>query len=396
MRLGESIRKLANKFFGKQSMSDKPSPAAVEDLGGRWTEKKANDWYDKQPWLVGANYVPAHASNQIEMWQAETFNPKQIDAELALAKGIGMNTMRVFLHDLVWQQDPEAYKARINTFLEIADKHGIKPMFVLFDSVWDPEPKLGPQREPAAGVHNAGWVQGPGAAALADPAQRARLQEYVEGVVGAFGRDSRVMSWDVWNEPDNTNGASYGAKEPSNKLDLVASLLDDVFKWTRNAKPQQPLTSGVWIGEWNDLSQVNNVQKIQLAQSDIISFHNYAPADDFERRLKYLADQHKRPLMLTEYMARTLGSTFEAILPVAKEHKVAAFNWGFVQGRAQTHLPWDSWQKPYEAEPKQWFHEIFRSDHTPYVAAEAQFIRDITAKPAAARPAPPTQRPDNC
>ncbi len=320
----------------------------------------------------------------------------QIDAELALAKGLGMNTMRVFLHDLVWQQDPEGYKARINTFLELADKHGIKPMFVLFDSVWDPEPKLGPQREPAAGVHNAGWVQGPGAAALADPSQRARLQEYVEGVVGAFGRDSRVMSWDVWNEPDNTNGASYGAKEPPNKLDLVASLLDDVFIWARNAKPQQPLTSGVWIGEWNDLAQVNNVQKIQLAQSDIISFHNYAPADDFERRVKYLAEQHNRPLLLTEYMARTLGSTFEAILPVAKQHKVAAFNWGFVQGRAQTHLPWDSWQKPYEAEPKQWFHEIFRADHTPYVASEAQFIRDITAQPAAARPAPPAQRPDNC
>lgn len=389
MRLAQSIRQLANKIFRKEPMI--ASPTTPDDIKSRWSTEKANAWYDKQPWLVGANYVPAHASNQIEMWQAESFNPQQIDAELALAKGLGMNTMRVFLHDLVWHQDPDGYKTRINTFLELAEKHGIKPMLVLFDSVWNPDPKLGPQPEPAPGVHNAGWVQGPGAAALGDPSQRARLQDYVEGVVGAFGSDDRVLSWDVWNEPDNTNGASYGAKEPPNKLDLVASLLDDVFTWARNANPKQPLTSGVWIGEWNDLNQVNNVQKIQLAQSDIISFHNYAPADDFERRVKYLTEQHNRPLLLTEYMARTLGSTFEAILPVAKQHKVAAFNWGFVQGRAQTHLPWDSWQKPYEAEPKQWFHEIFRADHTPYVASEVQFIRDIIAKKEGPKAAPAPQ-----
>lgn len=345
----------------------------------RWSEKEANDWFAKQPWLVGANYVPAHASNQIEMWQAETFNPQQIDSELALAKGLGMNTMRVFLHDLVWEQDAEGYKARIEQFLQIADRHGIKPLFVLFDSVWNPDPKTGAQDEPAAGVHNAGWVQGPGAAALADATQRPRLQKYVEGVVAAFGQDDRVLGWDVWNEPDNTNGASYGAKEPADKLDLVAALLSDTFKWARAQNPKQPLTSGVWIGEWDDVSKVNNVQQIQLAQSDIISFHNYAPADDFERRVTYLKE-HNRPLMLTEYMARPAGSTFEAILPVAKKHEVAVYNWGFVQGRTQTHLPWDSWQKPYTEDPKPWFHEIFRADHTPYDKAETDLIRKLTSE----------------
>jgi len=354
----------------------------------RWTEKEANDWYGKQPWLVGSNYAPAHASNQIEMWQKETFNPQQIEAELKLAEGLGMNTMRVFLHDLVWQQDPDAYKQRIEEFLQIADRHGIRPMFVLFDSVWNPDPKTGPQPEPAAGVHNAGWVQGPGAAALQDKSQRPRLQEYVEGVVGAFANDKRVLGWDVWNEPDNTNGASYGAKEPQDKIALVADLLGDVFTWARNAKPSQPLTSGVWIGEWDDVTKVNAVQQIQLAQSDIISFHNYAPADDFERRVKYLA-KHNRPLLLTEYMARLAGSTFEAIMPVAKQHNVALYNWGFVQGRTQTHLPWDSWQKPYTEEPKPWFHEIFRADHTPYSKDETDLIKKMTgvAETHAARPA---------
>lgn len=353
-------------------------PSDVTSIS-RWTEKKANDWYAAQPRLFGANYAPASASNQIEMWQEDTFNLAEMDKELGWAAGMGMNTMRVFLHDLVWQQDPEGYKQRIEQFLQVADKHGIKPLFVLFDSVWNPEPHLGPQPDVKPGVHNSGWVQGPGAAALQDASQRPRLQAYVEGVVGAFAKDSRVLGWDVWNEPDNDNFASYGAKEPKNKIELVAPLLDDVFKWARNAKPQQPLTSGVWIGEWDDVSKVNAVQQVQLKQSDIITFHNYAPADDFERRVKYLA-LHNRPMLCTEYMARPAGSTFEAILPVAEKHNIGLFNWGFVQGRTQTHLPWDSWQKPYASDPPLWFHEVLRADGTPYRPEEVDLIKRHTGK----------------
>jgi hypothetical protein len=321
------------------------------------------------------------------MWQAENFNPKQIDKELGWAADLGFNTARVFLHDLLWEQDAEGFKTRIDTFLSLCDKHGIKPMLVLFDSVWDPNPKLGAQPEPVSGVHNSRWMQGPGAAALQDPAQRKRLQEYVEGVVGAFGKDKRVLAWDVWNEPDNTNGASYGAKEPANKVDLVAPLLKDVFAWTRSKDPEQPLISGVWLGEWDDVSKVNAVQKVQLGESDLISFHNYAPAEDFERRAKYLAEHH-RPLLCTEYMARPAGSTFEAIMPVAKELNIGLYNWGFVQGRTQTHLPWDSWQKPYASDPPVWFHEILRQDGTAYKQDEVDFIKKMTGKAAPAKRKP--------
>lgn len=349
----------------------------------RWTEERANTWYTGQPWLVGCNYVPADACNQIEMWQAPTFNPAGIDREFGWAEQLGFNTMRVFLHDLLWQDDAEGLKQRIETYLAIAEKHGIRTLFVLFDSVWHPFPKKGPQREPERGVHNAGWVQGPGAAALKDAAQRPRLQSYVEGVVGAFRQDRRVLGWDVWNEPDNMNGASYGPREPANKIELVAPLLNEVFQWARAAEPDQPLTSGVWVGEWDDKSKLSPVQKTQLAQSDIVSFHNYGPPEDFERRVTYLK-LNDRPLLCTEYMARPTGSTFQAIMPVAKKHKVAAINWGFVRGRTQTHLPWDSWQQPYDGEPPVWFHEILREDGTPYLAEEADFIRDITLKAQAA------------
>ncbi|MCC7153492.1 MAG: cellulase family glycosylhydrolase [Bryobacterales bacterium] len=345
-----------------------------------WPEDQARSWYARQPWLVGANYLPATAINELEMWQAATFDPKRIDLELGWAASIGMNTMRVFLHDLLWQDDPKGFQRRIDTFLNIAKKHKIRPMFVLFDSCWDPFPKLGPQRAPKPGVHNSGWVQSPGAAALQDPAQYARLESYVKGVVGAFGKDSRVLAWDIWNEPDNMNHSSYGKSEPANKIDLVLALLPKAFAWARAAGPAQPLTSGVWQGDWSDDSKLSPMDKAQLRLSDVISFHNYDPAAEFEKRIVWLQRFH-RPLICTEYMARGNGSTFESSLPVAKKHRVGAINWGLVEGKAQTHLPWDSWQKPYVGrEPAVWFHEVFRNDGTPYRPEETALIRKLTER----------------
>src|ERR1700737_1935396 len=187
----------------------------------RWSEKAANQWYAKQPWLVGSNYIPATAINDLEMGQADTFDPHRTHKERGWAASLGLNTMRVFLHDLPWQQDPKGFQERIDAFLRIAEKHHIKPLFVLFDSCWDPNPQLGKQPEPRAGVHNSGWVQSPGAKVLQDPMQYSRLETYVKGVVGVFAKDQRILGWDVWNEPDNMNNSSYRDLEPKNKAELV-------------------------------------------------------------------------------------------------------------------------------------------------------------------------------
>src|SRR5260370_1015492 len=96
----------------------------------RWPEQKANAWYAQQPWLVGSNYTPRSAINQLEMWQDATFDPEKIDQELTWAESLGMNTMRVFLHDLLWQQDAAGFQKRIDRFLTIASRHHIRPMFV--------------------------------------------------------------------------------------------------------------------------------------------------------------------------------------------------------------------------------------------------------------------------
>jgi glycosyl hydrolase family 10 len=351
-----------------------------ESGAARWTEKAAADWYAKQPWLVGSNYIPATAINELEMWQAETFDARRIDLELGWAESIGLNTMRVFLHDLLWQQDSEGFRKRIDTFLEIAAKHNIKPVFVLFDSCWDPNPHLGKQHAPVPGVHNSGWVQSPGAKALQDPSQYPRLEAYVKGVVGAFAKDGRVLAWDVWNEPDNGNGGSYTELEPKNKNELVIALLPRAFAWARAAHPTQPLTSGVWKDDWAVPEKLGPGAKIQIEMSDVISFHSYDKPDVFEKKLLSLQQYH-RPILCTEYMARGNGSTFQGTLPIAKKYNVAAINWGLVAGKTQTYLPWDSWQRAYtDREPAVWFHEIFRGNGEAYSREEVALIREMTGR----------------
>jgi hypothetical protein len=347
----------------------------------RWGEAKANDWYHHQPWLVGSNFLPANAINELEMWQAETFDPQEIDKELGWAEGLGMNTVRVFLHDLLWQQDSAAFTKRMDDFLRIASKHHIRPLFVLFDSCWDPFPKLGAQHPPIPGVHNSGWVQSPGKPALADPSQEQRLEAYVKGIVGAFASDSRILGWDVWNEPSNTNGGAYGRVELKDKQKRVLDLLPKVFAWARSTNPSQPLTSGLWEGEdWSSQEKLDPIARVQLQQSDVISFHNYSWPEDFEQRIRQL-EEYRRPILCTEFMARSVGSTFDTILPIAKRHNVAAINWGFVVGKSQTNLPWDSWERPYVLQPPSvWFHEVLYPDGHPYREREAQIIRELTGK----------------
>lgn len=346
----------------------------------KWPVSKAKAWYAAQPWPVGANFAPASAINQLEMWQAETFDTAGISRELGWAKGLGMNTMRVFLHDLAYEQDPDGFLKRMDVLLAIAQRNGIKPLIVFFDSVWDPFPVAGKQRDPKPHVHNSGWVQSPGAEALRDEAQHERLQHYVKAVVNRFKNDSRIWGWDVWNEPDNMNGGDYQKKEPVNKLYTVLQLLQQTFDWVRSQKPVQPITSGVWWGNWSHKDSLKPIWKVQLENSDIISFHSYDGASEFEKRIGWLK-KWGRPIICTEYMARPRGSTFSPHLEIAKKHRVGMYNWGFVSGKSQTIYPWDSWDKTYTAEPDLWFHDIFRTDGTPYKEEEVAYIRKMTAVP---------------
>jgi len=330
----------------------------VPAQGKVWTVYKANAWYATHKWLTGANYIPANAINQLEMWQAATFDPATIDKELGWAESIGFNTLRVFLHSLAWQQDPEGFKKRMDQFLTIADKHHIQPLFVFFDDCWNKEPKIGQQPAPKTGIHNSGWVQDPGQPASADTSNFPGLEKYVKDVLGSFAHDKRILLWDLYNEPGN-----------SGKGDTSLPLLTKVFEWARAVNPDQPVSAGLW--DWN----LTNLNVFQLGHSDVITYHDYNELPMHQRVISILKASGK-PLICTEYMARTRNSRFATILPMLKKENVGAINWGFADGKTNTIYAWDT-PLPDGSQPIEWFHDIFKKDGTPYREDEVNLIKKL-------------------
>jgi aldose 1-epimerase len=319
----------------------------------RWTAARANKWYAAQGWRVGCNFIPSTAINQLEMWQAETFDAKTIDREMEWAQGIGMSAMRIFLHDLAYQADPQGMKKRMDTVLQIADKHGIKVVFVIFDDCWNGHPKIGPQPAPQPGIHNSGWVQSPGPEIVFDSRDRKewpRLESYVKDILTTFKDDPRVLFWDLYNEP---GGSFHGMK--------TMPLLKAVFGWAREVNPSQPLTAGVWLF-------LNiRLNHFQLKNDDIITFHNYGNAEMLTAEITRLK-RRGRPVVCTEWMARKMNSIAATHLPVFKSKNVSCFNWGLVSGKTQTIYAWGS--KPSNDPPKEWFHDLLYADGRPYKTDE--------------------------
>jgi galactose mutarotase-like enzyme len=335
-----------------------------EILNGRWSKEKIQTWYDAQPWLSGCNYIPSNAINQIEMWQSETFDAAIIDKELGWAEELGFNTSRVFLSSVVWKHDKTGFKKRINKFLTICSKHNIRPMFVFFDDCWNQESHIGKQPDPISGVHNSGWMQDPSASLRKDTTKLfLELELYVKDILTAFHNDKRILMWDLYNEPGNSkNGITS------------LPLLKKVFKWAREVNPSQPLTAGEWTPQF---SVMNN---FQFENSDIITYHSYASANEHVSKINDLK-KNGRPLMCTEYMARKMNSRFENIMPMLKKNKIGAINWGFVAGKTNTIFAWDEPTTDIE-EPKLWFHDIYRQDHTPFDVNEINVIKKINNVPS--------------
>lgn len=365
------------------------SQASQSDEKKQWNLDRALTWANQRPWGLGFNYVPRYAINQLEMWQQTTFDAEIIDQELGWAAEIGFNSVRVFLHHLLWQQDTEGFSQRIDGFLAIADSHGIDVMFVLFDDVWNPVSQLGRQPEPKVGVHNSGWVQSPGSAILGDLKRHDELEPYVRGILSAFGHDRRVAVWDLYNEPGNLNGISYGYGELKDKQSYSLSLLKKVFAWARSENPNQPLTAAVWRlneGRWRGQQRDDPGAALfdfMLQHSDILSFHSYENAANTAKAIMAL-DAKGRPMLCTEYMARGHGSTFEALIPLFAKKNISAMHWGFVSGKSQTIFPWRSWisiiriwDSFFSGLPDPWHHDLLSADGRPYRNEELLFIRAL-------------------
>jgi len=350
-------------------------------IPAKWTTAQAKAWYDAQPWLIGCNFLPSSAINQLEMWQAETYDPTTLRRELGWARSLGFNTLRVYLHDLLWESDRDGFIHRIDDFLNIAQQHGMRPTLVLFDDCHRPDPVSGAQPLPIHGVHNSGWKHSPGQTIVQqfytdDVAQctRSRLEDYVCGVLQQFSSDERILMWDLYNEPGQSGNG-----------DTSHALLKETWGWAHSVRPTQPLTACLdgSVGEKNIA--------LNAERSDIITFHHYQ-SDMIEKAKHRLTAHDGRPVICTEYMARELGTTFQNSLPFFKENRIGCYNWGLVAGKSQTHFNWATVKRLEELsqqgayiepgkpipEPPLWFHDIFRVDGTPFDQAEIDFIRTMT------------------
>jgi len=332
----------------------------LEKPAGQWSLAKANAWYAQHQWINGSDFIPSTAINQLEMWQAATFDPKTIDQQLGWAESIGFNTMRVFLHSLAWKEDPAGFKNRVDQYLAIANKHHIQTIFVFFDDCWNANPKPGKQPEPKTGVHNSGWVQDPGRV-INTKAGYEELHKYVADVLRRFGHDKRILLWDLYNEPGN-----------SNKKEASLPLLTKIFAWAREAAPEQPISAGLWAWDYEKLNT------FQVKNSDVITYHDYE-IPEWHQRVVQLLKAYGRPVICTEYMARPRNSTFENTMPMLKAENVGAINWGLVEGKTNTKYAWDT-PMPNGGEPTLWFHEVFRKDGSPYKQEEVDLIKKLNGK----------------
>ena len=326
---------------------------------GRWTPDRAWAWYNAQPWLVGCNFLPSSAVNDVEMWQEETFDPTTIDRELSWAKDLGFNSVRVFLNYVVWAADAKRLKKRFAEFLKIADRHGISVMPVLLDDCNFAGRVAKAERQPAPvpGVHNSQWVSSPPLGMVTDRAAWPQLEQYIKDVVGAFAADGRVVVWDLYNEPGNSG---MGPKS--------LPLVESAFAWARAMKPNQPLTVGVWANFDDAMSH----RMFEL--SDVINFHGYDDPKGIQAKIKRCVS-FGRPVLCTEWLRRQGGNNFENLLPLFKTQRIACYNWGLVAGRTQTYYPWGS--PKGASQPEQWQHDIFHRDGTPFDDAEVRLIKTL-------------------
>jgi hypothetical protein len=358
----------------------------IEDLAkARWNKEAALDWHGRQSWQCGFNYLPASAINFVEMWQEQTFDQDGIDRELRWAADIGFNSLRTNLPFAVWQSDRDGLIGRVDRFLEITSRHGLKTMICLLDDCEfsGRSPQIGKQPDVRHGVHNGGAVGSPGRESVMDPLVWPEIGRYVRDLVSRFKHDDRISVWDIYNEPGNRLIFLPSSEELYDPALESCShrLMLEAFAWCREINPSQPLTVGAWRvpppdEELGECVYSHPTDTAALEISDVTSFHAYTPLPRMRRIIAELAESG-RPIFCTEWMARHAGSSIEEQLPLFKQHKVGAYQWGLVNGRTQTHLPWPQFQMaetPEKFRADEWFHDLLRPDGTPFSAHETQLI----------------------
>ncbi|GMN89594.1 cellulase family glycosylhydrolase [Francisella sciaenopsi] len=348
----------------------------------KWSEKKANDWFNQFPWLIGFNYLPRTAVNWTEMWQKETFDLQTIEQELCWAAKYGYNTLRTNLPFIVWQDDRNGLIERINQFLNIASKNKILVMLCPFDDCGfsGEEPYFGKQKDPIPGLHNSQAAASPGRKTVMDKSKWTELEKYIKDIISNFKSDERIFIWDLYNEPGNTMVFTLEGDKPvsSDLENFSLELMKLTFKWAREINPIQPLTVGGWHvpvlenAEYNDIL-VHPIDIKAMELSDVISFHAYCVMDRMEMVLD-IVKKYNRPMFCTEWLARHVKSCFETHLPFFRKNKIVPYQWGLVEGKTQTTYPWPIVVKNDPNYRRMPFHDVLDKNGEPFFSSEMDLI----------------------
>lgn len=352
------------------------------------TRMSSNDawaWHKRHNWLCGFNYLPRTAVNWNEMWQEESFDETTIRQELGWASEIGYNSLRTNLPFIVWEQDPEALKSRVSRFLSMCENSGISVMLTLLDDCEfsGESPKLGQQPAPRVGVHNSRAVGSPGRAMVMTPDQWPKIEQYLKDIIGHFAQDSRVAIWDLYNEPTNRMIFNADSEEEYDiRLEEHSHrLMESCFNWAREVGPIQPLTVAAWhtpsVFDPDMPLFEHPTDQRALELSDIISFHAYLPFAQMQEALQLLRN-YERPMICSEWLGRHAGSLLQEQLPLFHREAIGCYQWGLVEGKTQTYLPWPLLTRGGPSVTDNWFHDILRHDGSAYDKEEVALVHKLT------------------
>lgn len=352
-------------------------------MNEKWSEEKIWDWYNKRPWIRGCNFMSSDCANRIDQWQEYGFEQRFETAkkELKLAAETGFNSIRIIPEFFVWEQEHDGFMKRFDRYIDEAYKNGISSMIVLGNDCMPPKEEalkrmhLGEQKidlgyHGGRKVSQHGKFNEPGYSLFDEPEYEEKFLEYTKEIVTKYKNDERVIIWDVFNEPGN-----------SNRLSLSLPLLKKMLKLIREINPIQPLTVGIWTQSTN-LENLLEIEKFGLESSDIISYHNYNSYANNIEELKNLK-QYGRPIINTEWLNRCGQNTVEEMFPLFFLEKVGCYNWGLVAGKYQTFEPWNAVWDNYKENPEnfkdfdftKWFHDLYRPSLNPYNPKEIELIK---------------------
>lgn len=349
----------------------------------QWSIEEINAWYDAQPWLTGFNFYPSTTINQTEIWQeydhARVF--ADIGKELSLAKSIGFNCLRTILPFELWQRCPEVFFRHLEEYLALCADFGIRVMPVLFDDCCVPRERyqpmvFGKQPDPEPGYFGGSSVtcfettNSAGYTLIDDEGMDVQVENYIRQLMEHFRNDDRILVWNVWNEPGNSNRGSQSLP-----------MMTKVFGWLRQYDASQPLAADLFSAgcdfpdEYLCKPRVETeIELAAVALSDIISYHyygDYLHMRQFIQKLK----EYQRPLLCTEWLHRPMRSFIQTHLPLLKRERVGSFMFGFVNGKSQFNEVWEYLKERKDMDTTLWMHDIFHSNFVPYDQEEIDVIK---------------------